>query len=144
MEKPIQYCKVKKQKTKNIALTRRTFAGKVMSLLFNMLSRLLITFLPKSKYLLISWLTIWLWIHKFSKQTIFSSVFPQKNEKLSIHSLLRTCQVFTGKNKLVLSVGAVCLWFTCRRVNFFSFFHIDIHCKIHISEGFSKVVAHSK
>ena len=41
---------------KTIALTRRTFVGKVMSLLFNMLSRLVITFLPKSKRLLISWL----------------------------------------------------------------------------------------
>ena len=41
---------------KTIALTRRTFVGKVMSLLFNMLSKLVITFLPKSKYLLISWL----------------------------------------------------------------------------------------
>ena len=41
---------------KTIALTRRTFAGKVMSLLFNMLSRLAITFLPRSKLLLISWL----------------------------------------------------------------------------------------
>ena len=41
---------------KTIALTRRTFAGKVMSLLFNMLSRLVITFLPRSKHLLISWL----------------------------------------------------------------------------------------
>ena len=39
-----------------IALTRRTFVGKVMSLLFNMLSRLVITFLPRSKSLLISWL----------------------------------------------------------------------------------------
>ena len=41
---------------KTIALTRWTFAGKVMSLLFRMLSRLVITFLPKSKCLLISWL----------------------------------------------------------------------------------------
>ena len=41
---------------KTIALTRRTFVGKVMSLLFNMLSRLVITFLPRSKHLLISWL----------------------------------------------------------------------------------------
>jgi len=41
---------------KTIALTRWTFVGKVMSLLFNMLSRLLITFLPRSKRLLISWL----------------------------------------------------------------------------------------
>uniref|UniRef100_A0AC11CZV9 Uncharacterized protein n=2 Tax=Ovis aries TaxID=9940 RepID=A0AC11CZV9_SHEEP len=41
---------------KTIALTRRTFVGKVISLLFNMLSRLVITFLPSSKRLLISWL----------------------------------------------------------------------------------------
>ena len=41
---------------KTIALTIRTFVGKVMSLLFNMLSRLIITFLPRSKHLLISWL----------------------------------------------------------------------------------------
>ena len=41
---------------KTIALTRRTFVGKVMSLLFTMLSRLVIAFLPRSKRLLISWL----------------------------------------------------------------------------------------
>ena len=41
---------------KTIALTRQTFVGKVMSLLFNILSRLVITFLPRSKCLLISWL----------------------------------------------------------------------------------------
>ena len=41
---------------KNIALTRQTFVGKVLSLLLNMLSRLVITFLPRSKCLLISWL----------------------------------------------------------------------------------------
>ena len=41
---------------KTIALTKRTFIGNVMSLLFNMLSRLVITFLPRSKHLLISWL----------------------------------------------------------------------------------------
>jgi len=41
---------------KTIALTRQTFVGKVMSLLFNMLSRLVITFIPRSKRLLISWL----------------------------------------------------------------------------------------
>ena len=41
---------------KPIALTRRTFVGKVMSLLFNKLSRLLRAFLPRSKHLLISWL----------------------------------------------------------------------------------------
>ena len=41
---------------KTIALTRWTFVGRVISLLFNMLSRLVITFLPRSKHLLISWL----------------------------------------------------------------------------------------
>ena len=41
---------------KTIALTRRTYVDKIISLLFNMLSRLVITFLPRSKYLLISWL----------------------------------------------------------------------------------------
>ena len=49
---------------KTIALTRRTFIGKVMSLLLNMLSRLIITFLPRSKHLLISWLqspSAWFW-----------------------------------------------------------------------------------
>ena len=43
---------------KTIALNSRTFVGKVMSLLFNMLSRLVITFLPGSKHLLISWLQL--------------------------------------------------------------------------------------
>ena len=49
---------------KTIALTRRTFVGKVMSLLLNMLSRLIITFLPRGKRLLISWLSHhlqWFW-----------------------------------------------------------------------------------
>ena len=44
---------------KTIALTGRTFVGKVMSLLLNTLSRLVITFLPRSKRLLISWLQSW-------------------------------------------------------------------------------------
>ena len=43
---------------KTIALTRQTFVGKVMSLLFNMLPRLVITFLPRSKHILISWLKL--------------------------------------------------------------------------------------
>ena len=43
---------------KTIALTRWTFVGKAMSLLFNMLSRLVITFLPRSKHLLILWLQL--------------------------------------------------------------------------------------
>ena len=43
---------------KTVALTRWTFVGKVMSLLFNMLSSLVVVFLPRSKYLLISWLQL--------------------------------------------------------------------------------------
>ena len=62
---------------KTIALTRWNFVGKVMSLLLNMLSRLVITFLPRSKRLLISWLQspsavilepkkiVWHWFHCF-------------------------------------------------------------------------------
>ena len=52
---------------KTIALTRWTFVGKVMSLFFNMLSRFVIAFLPRSKHLLISWLkslSFW-WISKY-------------------------------------------------------------------------------
>ena len=55
---------------KTRALTRRTFIDKIMSLLFNMLSRLVITFLPRSKHLLISWLQI----------TICSDFGAQKNK----------------------------------------------------------------
>ena len=64
---------------KTIALTRRTFAGKVMSLLFNMLSRLVITFLPRSKCLLISWLqspSAVIWEPKKIKFLTVSTVSP--------------------------------------------------------------------
>ena len=64
---------------KTIALTRQTFVGKVMSLPFNMLSRLVITFLPRSKRLLISWLqspsAVILEPRKI-KSAIVSTVFP--------------------------------------------------------------------
>ena len=64
---------------KNIALISWTFVGKVMSLLFNMLSRLVITFLPRSKRLLISWLqspsaVIWE-PQKIKSATVFPSIF---------------------------------------------------------------------
>ena len=62
---------------KTIALIRQTFVGKVMSLLFNMLSRLVITFLPRSKCLLISWLqspsAVILEPRKFWSPVIFGS-----------------------------------------------------------------------
>ena len=58
---------------KTIALTRRTFVGKVMSLLLNMLSRLVITFLPRSKCLLISWLQSPLAVILDTLDSIYSS-----------------------------------------------------------------------
>ena len=68
---------------KTIALSRQTFAGKVMSLLFNMLSRLVIAFLPRSKRLLISWLqspSAVIWEHpKIKSLTVsFVSLFAMK------------------------------------------------------------------
>ena len=64
---------------KTIALTRQTFVGKVMSLLMNMLSRLVITVLPRSKRLLISWLqspSAVIWGPRKIKSAIFSTVSP--------------------------------------------------------------------
>ena len=70
---------------KNIALTRQTFVDKVMSLLLNMLSRLVITFLPRSKRLLISWLqspsTVILESKKIKSDTV-STVTPSISHKV--------------------------------------------------------------
>ena len=69
---------------KTIPLTRQTFVGKVMSLLFNMLSRLVLAFLPRSKCLLISWLqspsTVILEPPKIKSDTVsmFSHLFATK------------------------------------------------------------------
>ena len=68
---------------KTIALTRWTFVGKVMSLLLNMLSRLVIAFLPRSKHLLISWLqspsAVILEPRKIKSATVFTiSLFAMK------------------------------------------------------------------
>ena len=62
---------------KTIALTSQTFVGKVMSLLFNMLSRFVITFLPRSKRLLISWL-----------QSPSAVILKPKKKKISLFPLL--------------------------------------------------------
>ena len=66
---------------KTIALTRQTFVGKVMSLLFNVLSSLVITFLPRSKYLLISWLqspsTVILEPPKIKSATVSPSIYHE-------------------------------------------------------------------
>ena len=65
---------------KTIALTRQTFIGKVMSLLFTMLSRLVIAFLPRSKCLLISWLqspsTVILEPKKIRQLVILMQIYP--------------------------------------------------------------------
>ena len=65
---------------KTIALTRWTFVGKIMSLLFNMLSRLVTTFLPRSKHLLISWLqspsAVILEPKKIKSATVSPSILP--------------------------------------------------------------------
>ena len=70
---------------KTIALTRRTFVDKVMSLLFNMLSRLVITFLPRSKCLLISWLQ--------SPSQWTSSAWHRIPHSLSSTIDIRTCLI---------------------------------------------------
>ena len=62
---------------KTIALTRQTFVGKVMSLFFNMLSRLVVTFLPRSKHLLMSWL-----------QSPFAVILEPKKIKYLITSIV--------------------------------------------------------
>ena len=70
---------------KTIALTRRTFVGKGVSLLFNMLSSLVIAFLPRSKCLLISWLqspSAVIWEPKKIKSVTFSIVSPSIYHKV--------------------------------------------------------------
>ena len=63
---------------KTIALTGQTFVGKVMSLLFNMLSRLIIAFLPRSKCLLVSWLQSpsAVILEPKKRKSLFSIVYP--------------------------------------------------------------------
>ena len=79
---------------KTIALTRRTFVGKVMSLLLNMLSRLVITFLPRSKCLLISWL---------QSITICSDFGAQKNEvSHCFHCFPSICHEVMGRDAMIL------------------------------------------
>ena len=84
---------------KTIALTRWTFVGKVMSLLFNMLSRMVITFLPRSKRLLISWLqspSAAILEPKKIKSDTVSTVFPSISyeEGLIRDSLIRMSSIF--------------------------------------------------
>ena len=78
---------------KTIALTRWTFVGKAMSLLFNMLSRLVITFLPRSKCLLISWLQ--------SPTAVILE--PQKIKSLTVSIVSPSiCHEVTGADAVIL------------------------------------------
>ena len=78
---------------KTIALTRCIFADKVMSLLFNMLSRLVITFLPRSKHLLISWLQ--------SPSAMISE--PSKNKSVTVSTVSPSvCHQVMGLDAMVL------------------------------------------
>ena len=78
---------------KTIALTRWTFVGKVMSLLFNMLSRLVIAFLPRSKCLLISWL-----------QSLFTVILEPKKIKSVTVSIVSPsiCHEVMGSDAMIL------------------------------------------
>ena len=108
---------------KTIALTRQTFVGKVMSLLFKMLSRLLITFLPRSKRLLISWLqspSAMILEPKKIKSATVSTVSPSICHEVMgpyamILGLLLTKRKPEGGRRKVLEEG-VYLWLT----------HVDI------------------
>ena len=78
---------------KTIALPRQTFLGKVMSLLLNMLSRLVIAFLPRSRHLLISWLqspSAVIWEHQKIKSVTVSIVSPS------------ICHEVMGPNAMIL------------------------------------------
>ena len=78
---------------KTIALTRQTFVGKVMSLLFNMLSRLVIAFLPRSKHLLISWL----------KSPYAVILEPQKIKSVTISTVSPSiCHEVMGPDPMIL------------------------------------------
>ena len=78
---------------KTAALTRRTFVGKVMSLLLNMLSRLVITFLPRSKRLLISW-----------RQSPSAVIWePRKIKSVTVSNFsLSICREVMGLNIMIL------------------------------------------
>ena len=93
---------------KTIALTRRTFVDKVMSLLFNMLSRLVITFLPRSKRLLISWLqspsSVILEPRKIKSATVSPSICHEvmgPDAMISVFSMLRFKQPFHSSLSLL-------------------------------------------
>ena len=90
---------------KTIALTRRTFVGKVMSLVLNMLSMLVVTFLPRSKRLLISWLkpqsAVILEPRKIKSDTV-STVSPSIS-----HEVVGPDAMGVGGGAMEVSLGSV-------------------------------------
>ena len=92
---------------KTIALTRWTFVSKVLSLLFNMLSRLVIAFLPRSKHLLISWLqspTVLILEPKKIKSLAVSIVFPSIcYEVMGLDAMIFIFWMLTFKPPFLLS-----------------------------------------
>ena len=91
---------------KTIALTRWTFVGKVMSLLFNMLSRFIIAFLPRSKCLLILWLqslSAVILEHKTIKSDTVSTVSPSIcHEEMGTDAMIFIFRMFSFKPTLTL------------------------------------------
>ena len=89
---------------KTRALTRWTFVGKVMSLLFNLLSRVVITFLPRSKCLVISWL-----------QSPFAVNLEPKNIKSATVSIVSPsiCYEVMGPDAMIFSSVKICCLFGC-------------------------------
>ena len=84
-----------------VALTRQTFVGKVMSLFFNMLSRMVIAFLPRSKRLLISWLqspsAVILEPKKIKSVTVSPSIYHEvmgPDAMILAFRMLSLCQLF--------------------------------------------------
>ena len=95
---------------KTIVLTRWTFAGKVMSLLFNILSRLVIAFLPRSRHILISWL-----------QSSYTVIFEPKKIKSPIVSPF-VCHEVMGQDAMILV-----FWMLNIKPSFKFFFPVFFH-----------------
>ena len=95
---------------KTIALSRQKFVGKVMSLLFNILSRLVITFLPRSKRPLILWLqspSAVILEPKIIKSATVSTVSPSISHEVMGPDVMK--QFAVGKDHWFVSVRPVCL-----------------------------------
>ena len=89
---------------KTTALTRQTFIGKIMSQLFNMLSRLVITFLPRSKRLLISWLQ--------SPSAVILE--PRKIKSATVSTSI--CHEVMGPDSMILEARAIAQYSVMYRV----------------------------